>query len=182
MTEKKLRTNCSACRIRNTRLCRLGLFRQLVFCRYAGAFSFYLVEDDLADTEGSGGDFEVFVVADVLHGLLKAHLDGGRAGTLLVGTLGAHIGEVLGGDDVDDDVVARTEALADDLTAVDMLARLNEERSAVLQLADAVSCGLAGLLGDEGAVLVVLHVALPGLELEEAVGDDGLAVGGCAGR
>ena len=144
----------------------------------AGAFALDFVEDDLADAEVGGGDFEVFVLADVLHGLLEAHLNGGRASALVVGALGAHVGEVLGGDDVDDDVVAGAQALADDLAGIDVVARLDEEGTAVLELADAVGRGLAGLLGDEGTVFVVVHVAFPRLELEEAVGDDSLAVGG----
>ena len=59
-----------------------------------------------------------------------------------------------------------------------MVARFDEEGAAVLQLADTVGCCLARLFGYEGTVLVVVHIALPRLELEEAVGDDGLAVGG----
>ena len=59
-----------------------------------------------------------------------------------------------------------------------MFAGLDEEGAAVLQLADAVGCGFTGLLGDEGAHLVVIHLALPRFEAGETVGDDGLAVGG----
>ena len=59
-----------------------------------------------------------------------------------------------------------------------MVAGFDEEGAAVLQLADTVCRCFAGLFGYEGTVFVVVHVALPGLELEEPVGYDGLAVGG----
>ena len=59
-----------------------------------------------------------------------------------------------------------------------MLARFDEEGAAVLQLADTICCGFTGLLGDEGAHLVVVHLALPRFEAGETVGDDSLAVGG----
>ena len=41
-----------------------------------GAFALDFVEDDFADAEGGGGNLQVFVVADVFHGLFEGELDG----------------------------------------------------------------------------------------------------------
>ena len=57
-------------------------------------------------------------------------------------------------------------------------ARLDEEGASVLQFADAVGGGLAGLFGYEGTHLVVVHLALPGFEARETVCDDSLTIGG----
>ena len=62
----------------------------------------------------------------------------------------------------------------DDLPGVDVFARGNEEAAARLQVVQRVSEGVAGLHGDDGAVLAALDVALPRLKLEEAVGHDSL--------
>lgn len=58
-------------------ICEGVLFFHIAAGGDAGAFALGFVEDDFADAEGGGCDFEVFVVSDVFHGFFEGKFDGG---------------------------------------------------------------------------------------------------------
>ena len=68
--------------------------------------------------------------------------------------------------------------LADNLTCIDLILRLDEETAAVLQMVDGIGVGITALQGNEGAVYASVYVALIRLVFLEAMGDDGLALTG----
>jgi len=112
------------------------------------ALALEFVKDDFAHADVVGRDLDILVGLDVLEGLLEAEDDGGHDLDLVVGTAGTHVGEFLGLGDVDDEVFLLG-VLADDLSAIDILLREDEEASAVLQLVDGVGIGRAAFHGDE---------------------------------
>ena len=65
--------------------------------------------------------------------------------------------------------------LAHDLSGIDLLLRIDEEASAVLELVDGVGEGSTRLHGNHGTVGASFDVALVGLVLLEAVRHDGFA-------
>ena len=68
--------------------------------------------------------------------------------------------------------------LADNLTGIHLVVRLDEETAAVLQLVQRVGIGLASFHRDKGTGVTTRNFALPRLEFDETVRDDGLAFRG----
>ena len=65
---------------------------------------------------------------------------------------------------------------ADDLTHIDVLARVDEELAAILQLVDSVCKGIARIHGNHGTIDAALNLAFIGLVLLEAVSHDGFTL------
>ena len=105
---------------------------------HSPALSLVLVQNNLPQTHEVRSHLHQLVLLDILQSLLEGELDGRRQHHLLVGAGCPHIGQFLGLADVDGQI-ARPGVLADHLTGIDLLARIDEEAAAVLELIHGVS-------------------------------------------
>src|SRR5690625_4575754 len=134
-----------------------------------------LVEDDLADAHGGGGDLHALVLAGEFEGFLEAELH--RGGELFEGVGGgrAHVRELLFPGDVDVHVLAPG-VLPDHLPLIHLGGGVDEEGPAVLELQQRVGGGHPGAVGDEGAAGAQVDGAHPwGVALGDGRGDAGAA-------
>ena len=95
--------------------------------------------------------------------------------SLLVGTGGTHIGELLGLRNVHNQVILM-DMLANHLTGIDFLTRIDEELTAILQLVDGISIGSTRLHSNHRTVGTTDDLALIRLILLEAVSHNSLAL------
>src|SRR5699024_7974799 len=111
--------------------------------------SLVLIEDDLSDPYGAGGDLHAFVLSSKLQRFLQRKLQG--RGELFERVLRccAHVREFLLPGNVDVHVIA-TRVLTDDLPFVHLRGGVDEEGTAVLQVQQRVWSCRPGAVGDEG--------------------------------
>ena len=140
-----------------------------------GFLSLIVVEDGLTHSHRLGCHLDKLILLDVLKALFQRHHGLRNDAGLVVGTRGTDVGELLGLADVDDEVVV-VHVLADDLPHIDILARVDEELAAILQLVDSVCEGMARIHRYHGTIDAALNLAFIGLVLLEAVGHDGFTL------
>src|SRR6266404_4074279 len=144
----------------------LGLFRALAVVG---------VKKFLAQPDRLRGHLDQFVVLDIGQRLFQGHLDRRGQAHRFVLRGGADVGELLALEDVDLEIVVAG-MLADDHALVDLPARLDHHRAAVLQLEHGVGHRFALVVGDQHAVAAALDIALVGrIAVEQAVDDGGAA-------
>src|SRR4051794_30038702 len=134
------------------------------------------LEESLADADRLGRHLDQLVVLDIGDRLLEAHAPGrGEADAFVLGAAGAEVGELLGLQGVDLEVLGLG-VLADHHAFVEHLAGRDEEDAALFQHVEGVSDGRALFHRDEDAVLAALDRALVrAVALEQAVHDAGAA-------
>ena len=100
-----------------------------------------MIEDLLAHAQALGGDLQQLVVVDELQALLQGEgVHGDQAHRVLGGGGVAHVGDVLLLADVDGQIHV-VGVLAADHAHVDLLARADEERAALLGVEEAIGGG-----------------------------------------
>lgn len=104
------------------------------------AFTSKVIEDGLTHTHRLGSNLYIFVFLDVFQSLFKAEDDRRNDTSLFVGTGSADIGQLLCLGDVDDEVVV-VNVLTNYLTSVNLILRIDEELTAVLQVVNGISEG-----------------------------------------
>ena len=137
-----------------------------------------VVEDGLTHTHGLGRDLDEFVLLDVFETFLERHDSLGDDAGLLVGTRGTDVRELLGLADVDHEVVVM-DMFANHLPGIDILTRIDEELSTILQLIDGIGKGITSIHGNHRTIDTTLYLTLERLILLEAVGHDGLTLRSC---
>src|SRR5690606_9910057 len=113
----------------------------------------------LAQPDLPGRDLDQFVVVDELQRLLERELDRRHQALVVVLAGGAEVGQLLGAQGVDREVVVLA-VDADDLALVDLFARFDEQPPALLHRDLRVGRGGAGAVGDQHAVLALAALAL----------------------
>src|SRR6185437_12574225 len=148
----------------------LGFQHPLIF------FALFFIKDRFAKTDLFRRHFNAFVLLDIFHAFLERHLFFRGDAYGVIASAGAHIGQLFPFRGVDDEI-ARLDMLRDDLTGIDVLARIDEEGASVLQLIDGIGRGLLLVLAEEHAVVAAGDGPFPGFIFQEPVGHDGLARG-----
>src|ERR1700760_2164101 len=149
------------------------------FLRAVGPLALVLVQQLLAQADRARRHLDQLVVLDIGESLLQRHLDRRGQPHRLVLRRGADVGELLALEHVDDQVVV-ARVLADDHAVVNLPARLDHHRAAILEIPQRVGDGLALVVGDQHAIAAALDRALVrGIAVEQPVHDGGAArVGG----
>ncbi len=111
-----------------------------------------LLEEALAQPDVRRGDFQQFVVGQEFQCLFKTHAHRWREQQRVVLAGGAHVGQLLGLERIDDQVVGPA-VQPDDLSLVDFLAGADEQLAAILQREQRVGIRRALVHADQGAVL-----------------------------
>src|SRR6185437_8637605 len=109
----------------------LGFQHPLIF------FALFFIKDRFAKTDLFRRHFNAFVLLDIFHAFLERHLFFRGDAYGIIASAGAHIGQLFPFRGVDDEI-ARLDMLRDDLTGIDVLARIDEEGASVLQLIDGI--------------------------------------------
>ena len=139
-----------------------------------GAHTRGVIEDALTHSQALGRDLQQLVVGEVFHALLERKDLRRREADGLVGACRAHVRQLLLFADVDGHILVAV-ALADDHAGVDLDARADEQHTAILNAAEAVGRGVAGLERDERAGLAALDITLDGRVGIQNGGHDALA-------
>lgn len=139
--------------------------------------SLVVVKNDLAHAHGLRCHLYVFVTLDIFQTFLKAEYGLRDDACLVVRAAGTHVGELLCLAHVDDKVVVMN-MLTYNLSTIYILARINEELSAILQFVDTVGVGVARLQGNHRAVDTALDFTFVRLIVLEAMGHDGFTLTG----
>src|SRR6266487_5514253 len=133
------------------------------------------IEQLLAQPDRFRRDLDQFVVGDIGERLLQRHLDRRDQPHRLVLRMGADIGELLALEHVNLEVVA-LRMLAHDHAAINLASRLDQHRSAVLQVPQRVGDGFALVVGDQYAVAAAGDLAaIAAIAVEQPVHDGGAA-------
>ena len=110
---------------------------------FRSAFAFVFVKDNLAQPQRPGCYFEVFILSDVLHGLLKGKFNGRDDENLLIRSGCAHIGQLLGFGHIYHQIIG-TDMFTDYLTGINIFVGMYKESAPVLKFINGVSYGLPG--------------------------------------
>ena len=151
-------------------------FQSCLSVAHDGLHSQTVVEDALAQAQILRRDLKKLVIGEEFEALLKAELSGRDEAQSLVRAGCAGIGQVLGAAHVDGDVIG-LRADAHDHAGVDLRARGDEHRAALLSVPDAVGDRLAGLERYERACAAAGDIALVRLVLLKHGRHDALALG-----
>src|SRR4028119_1441463 len=164
------------CRLRATWARQIPEKRSSRFAPPALPLPLMRIQEALPQPDALRRHLDQLVVLDVGDGLFQGHALGrGEADAFVLAAAGAEVGELLGFQGVDLEVLGLG-VLADDYAFVELLSGRDEEDAALLQRVQRIGDGLALLHRDEDAVLAALDRALPGaVFLEQAVHDAGAA-------
>src|SRR5438876_7165906 len=141
-----------------------------------GAPALRLLEQALAQADRGGRDLDQLVVRDELDRILERQLDGRGEEDRIVLAGGADVGELLGPDGVDHQVVLAT-VDPDDHALVDLLAGGDEQAAALLQVEQRVGDRLAVLVAHQHAVVAALDLARDSRKALEDVAHESVAAG-----
>ena len=134
-----------------------------------------MIEFDLAHTHVLWSYLYVLVLTDILQALLKTHHGLRNDASLIVRTGSTYVGKLLSLGYVDYQVVV-VNMLTYNLAAVNLLTRVHEPPTPLLQLMDGVSKGSTGFERNHATVRTAADFTLVWLILLEAVSHDSLAL------
>ena len=124
-----------------------------------GLHALLVVQDLLADAQVLGGDLKQLIRSQELKAALEAELGNGHQTQGVITAGGAGVGQVLRLADVQLDILGLT-VLSDNHTGVNLLARSDEQSTALLCGVQTVGNGLACLESNQGTLFAVFNVAL----------------------
>ena len=100
-----------------------------------------MIKDNLAHTHGLRSHLDQLILLDILQALFQTHHRLRDDTSLLVGTRGTYVGQLLGLADIHHKVVV-VNMLTNHLTGIHILTWIDEELATVLQLVDGVRKGI----------------------------------------
>ncbi len=124
-----------------------------------------------------GANLHQFIFLDIFQGRFQAHFARrtDMSGVILAG--GAHVGKLFGLDDIGGNIVILA-VFADHLAFINLLARRDEEKAAVIQGIESVSGHLPRVRGDDHAIGPTRHRAAHGFIAFKGVVHNGPALRG----
>ena len=129
----------------------------------------------IAEADGFGGDFNHLVILDISNRLLQCHHPWRRQADGFVLTRGAHIGELLSLEGVDDQVVVSV-MLTDNHSLVSSGPRLNKHDTTVFEVEESIGDNGTHPVGDENTIAAAFDGPFKGLVgMEDAAHDAGAA-------